>query len=389
MAATSRTLGRLGASLAYVTDFVADYDGNRPGPDAADFVFGNPQEMAMAPYVEALTRHLQPQDPSWFAYKLNESGAQDTVAASLVERTGLPYVPDDVFMTTGGFAAIAVTLRTVLDPGDEVVFCSPPWFFYELLVGGAGGVSVKVPLKPPAFDLDPADIAAAITPRTRAVILNSPNNPTGRVYTADELGRLAQVLEDASRRNGRTVYLLSDEAYNRIVFDGRSFTSPATVYPATFVLYSYGKTLLTPGQRVGYIATTPGMADIDEVREAVELAQIAAGFAFPNALLQHALGDLEPMTVDVGVLQRRRDRMVGRLRELGYELASPEGTFYLLPRSPVPDDRAFADLLRKHDAWVLPGAVVELPGWFRISLTANDGMVERGLGAFEAALGDL
>jgi aspartate aminotransferase len=288
-------------------------------------------------------------------------------------------------MTNGGFAAIAVTLRAILDPGDEVVFLSPPWFFYEILILAGGGEPVRVRLEPPAFDLDAATIAAAITPRTRAVLVNTPHNPTGRIYSPASLGAVADVLAEASARNGRTVYLISDEPYNRIVFDARRFHSPAEVYPATIINYSYGKTLLAPGMRIGYIATPPGMPNRERLRRDIFTSQIASGWSFPNALLQHAIEDLDDLSIDVDAMERRRDRVVAALREMGYATTNPEGTFYVMAQAPIDDDMAFGTLLADHGVLVLPGTVLEAPGWFRISLTASDEMVDRGLAGFASA----
>ena len=351
----------------------------------ANFAVGNPQEMPLGGYVDALKAQTEPRSPDWFAYKLSEPKSQAAVARGLTSRTGLDWDPADVAMTNGGFAAIAVALRAVLEPGDEVIFLSPPWFFYELLIRAAGGVPVRVSLAPPAFDLDPAALAAAITPRTRAVLFNSPHNPSGRVYPLDDLRALAAQLDEATRRLGRRIFLVSDEPYNRIVFDGREFHSPAEVYPDTITTYSYGKTLLAPGMRIGYLTVPPTMADREALRERILVAQLAGGFLFPNALLQHAIEDLERLSVDVAALERRRDRMVGELRVMGYETTMPEGTFYIMARSPIDDDVAFGELLAAENVLILPGTVVEVPGWFRISLTASDEMVDSGLPGFERA----
>jgi aspartate aminotransferase len=354
-------------------------------PDVANFAVGNPQQMPLPDYVSALQRALVPQDKDWFAYKISEPTSQRTVAATLARRTGLDWDPADVAMTNGGFAAIAVAMRTLVDPGDEVIFLSPPWFFYEMLILAAGGEPVRVTLDPPAFDLDVERIAAAIGPRTRAVMVNSPHNPSGRVYTADDLRRLAEALTGASARVGHPIWIVSDEPYNRILFDGRDFTSPAQVYAHTLITYSYGKTLLAPGQRIGFITVPPTLAERAEIRDEVFIQQLAGGFAFPNALLQHALADLEKLSIDIGALERRRDRLVPALRDMGYECSMPEGTFYAMARSPVPDDVAFGDTLARHRVLVLPGTIVEVPGWFRISLTASDEMVEDGIPRFAAA----
>jgi len=194
--------------------------------------------MPLPGYVDALRRHLEPQNPDWFAYKMSEPNARSAVARTLAGRTGLPWDPADVAMTNGGFAALAVTMRAILEPGDEVVFLSPPWFFYELLIVAADGVPVRVPLEAPAFDLDPAAIEAAITPRTRAVLINTPHNPTGRIYPLETLRALGAMLERVSAGRDRPIILVSDEPYNRIVFDGRTFHGPAEVYPNTIVTYS-------------------------------------------------------------------------------------------------------------------------------------------------------
>jgi aspartate aminotransferase len=256
------------------------------------------------------------------------------------------------------------------------------------MVLAAGGVPVRLHLAPPAFEPDLEEIAAAITPRTRALIFNSPHNPSGRVYPLETLQVLAATLTDASARIGHPIYLISDEPYNRIIFDGRDFHSPAEAYPHTVVTYSYGKQLLAPGMRIGYLTVPPTMPDREAFRETVFVAQFATGYAFPNALLQHALEDLEVLSIDVAAMQLRRDRLVGALREIGYETTMPEGTFYVMARAPIADDVAFCELLGKHRVLVLPGTIVEVPGWFRISLTATDEMVERGIPGFAAAYAD-
>lgn len=354
-------------------------------PAIYDFVFGNSHEMPLAGFTTALQQWIVPQNQEWHAYKNNERQAQGIVAAALRQQRGLPYEEDDIFITNGAFAALAVALNALVDPGDEVIFISPPWFFYEAMIVAAGGKAVRVRVDAASFDLDIAAIQAAITPRTRAIIVNSPHNPTGKIYPAETLSALAQVLSEAGNRHGRTIYLLSDEAYSRIIFDGNAYPSPATFYANSFLLYTYGKTLLTPGERLGYIALSPQMAEREALRQAIFTMQFTTGYAFANALLQHAIGDLDKLSIDIAHLQRKRDRMVKALREMGYELYCPEGTFYLVVKSPLPDDNAFVQVLSEENILVLPGNVAELPGYFRISLTANDEMIDRALPGFAAA----
>jgi aspartate aminotransferase len=383
----TRQAGDLRASIEpFLGFFQGPIWARNADPRVANFAVGNPQEMPLQGYVEALQRHLVPQDKDWFAYKMSEPRSRAAVATSLAARTGLDWDPEDVAMTNGGFAALAVTFRAILEPGDEVVFLSPPWFFYEILILAAGGVPTRVRLPPPAFDLDVDSIVTALTPRTRAVLVNTPHNPSGRVYPVAALQSLAGALEAAAARNGRSIYLVSDEPYNRIVFDGGIFHSPSEAYPNTIITYSYGKTLLAPGMRIGYIAVPPTSPDRVAFRDAVFVSQIASGYAFPNALLQHSIEDLERLSIDIGALERRRDRLVPALRAMGYETTMPEGTFYVMVRGPIEDDVAFCATLAANDVLVLPGSVVEVPGWFRVSLTASDEMVERGLPGFQRAL---
>lgn len=379
----SRRNRSLQALTAPVVSFLTDstWVRRRDEPGAMEFVVGNPHELPLPGYVAALRSQLEPRANDWFAYQMSDPTACATVASSLRARIGLPIQPDDVLMTTGAFAGLSVALKTLIDPGDEVIYVSPPWFFYTALIAAEGGVPIRVQTRPPDFHLDVAAIAAAITPRTRAIIVNSPNNPTGRIYSPTELHALAELLDAVSAAYGRRVYLLSDEAYSRILFDDRQFFSPTSFYPWSILVYTYGKTLLTPGQRIGYLALPPTMPLVEReaLRDGLTLAQVTTGYAFPNALLQHALPQLETLRIDVDALQRRRDVLVSELRRVGYEVNVPEATFYVLPKSPDADDLAFTERLAADSLFVLPGTVVDLPGYFRMSLTATDDMLERAL----------
>jgi aspartate aminotransferase len=386
MATTIRKIDQMRQSIApFMAFFNGPFAKLNANPGIANFAVGNPQDYPMPAYVDSLREHLVPRRRDWFAYKDSEPKSRIAVARGLSQRTGMKWDPADVAMTNGGFAALAVAMRALVEPGDEVIFLSPPWFFYEFMILAADGVPVRLHLAPPAFEPDLEAIAEAITTRTRAIIFNTPHNPSGRVYPLETLQALALTLTEALARIGHPIYLISDEPYNRIIFDGRAFHSPAEAYPHTVIAYSYGKTLLAPGMRIGYLTVPPTMPDREAFRETVFVSQLATGYAFPNALLQHAIEDLEDLSIDVAAMQRRRDRLVGALREIGYETTMPEGSFYVMARAPIDDDVAFTDLLAKHRVLVLPGTIVEVPGWFRISLTATEEMVERGIPGFAAA----
>lgn len=388
MTVVSERIHRANAAFAPVTAFyfTSRYATRRLDPTICDFTFGNPQEMPLHGLVEALRVRAVPRDKGWFAYKTSEEDPQAFLAERLGAELGLSFEPTDIALTTGAFAAILVAFHLVLDAGDEVVFSQPAWFCYEPMLLAADAVPRKVDLLRPTFDLDFDAIDAAIGHRTRMLILNSPHNPSGRIYGRETLETLADLLERASNRIGRRIFLLSDEPYRRLRFDGRGFISPAAVYPWSFISYSYGKVLLAPGQRLGYLGLSPLMphADRQALRDAMFAAQMSLGWCFPNAIMQYALSDLEALSIDQAALTRRRDRLTMALSRAGFQVVSPEGTFYLMARWPEGEPRALWDALADRDVFVLPGDLMNVPEYLRICLTASDDMVERALPAFAA-----
>ena len=355
-------------------------------PGSLNFTFGKPHEVALPGYVEALQRASVSQNKSWFAYKTNQPKSRAIISAALKQR-GLLIAPEDIFLTNGGFSGLSLCVQIVAGAGDEVIIISPPWLGYRPIIYLASAVPVTVMIDTTTFDLDLDAIAAAISERTRAIIINSPHNPTGKIYPATTLESLARLLTEASHRYGKPIYLISDEAYSRILFDNRTYSSPCEFYPFSFLVYTYSKTLMSPGQRLGYIVLPPSMPNRFQMRQAISFAQYnLLGWCFPSALMQHALADLEHLSLDMGHLQRKRDWMVQALQQIGYQLHAPEGTFYLLVQSPSVDDFAFAELLAQHDVFVLPGKALEIPGYFRLTLTASVDMISRALPKFQAAI---
>ncbi len=358
---TPQRVQRAHASIATIYEFLGKY--NRwlaeLGAEACDFALGNPQTLALPGFVDALRNATMPQNPAWFAYKMSEPSSRDVVRAALARLTGLDYPPENIFMTNGATGALLVTMTALTEAGDEVIFNKPPWFFYEGMVWMAGGTPVGVDVRPDSFDLDVDAIGRAITAR-----------------------RLARVLTDASRRFGKPIYLISDEAYRQIVFDGRTFESPVNFYKNSIMIYTYGKTLLTPGERIGYMALSPTMDDLEAVRTVMLSTQILSGWAMTSAIAQHALAEIDRLSLDITDLARRRDRLVNGLRACGYDVMRPEGAFYVTPRAPIADDVAFCDMLAREGVLCLPGSVVYLPGYIRASITASDAMIDRALPVF-------
>ena len=351
-------------------------------PAASNFIAGNPQELASPEYVRTLQRWAEPKDKDWFGYKMPHRPALAAAAEGLSKELGLSFGVDDIVLTRGAHGGLAAALNVVVDPGDEVIFTSPPWFFYEALILGARGKPVKVRVKARGFDLDVDAIAAAITTRTRALLINTPHNPTGRIFAGDTLAALASVLKDASARNGRPIYLISDEAYSRILFDDNRMITPGAFYPRSLLIHTYSKSALAPGQRLGYVALPPGIPGRDQLRQAFMVAGFSTGNMLPDAIMQYALPEIDTISIDLDHLQRKRDRVVDALREMGYEVHSPQATFYLLPKAPIEDDMLFARTLAAQKVLVLPGVAVDMPGYFRISLTATDAMIDRALPVF-------
>ncbi len=359
------------------------YGKRRYDPGICDFTFGNPHEFPMTGLVDAIRGRAVPHDKNWFAYKSSEVEGQAFLAEHLGRELGLPFDSSDIALTTGAFAAIMVALHQVLEAGDEAIFSEPAWFCYEPMLRAAA-VPKKVVLQPPHYDLDLAAIEAAIGPRTRLVIINSPHNPTGRIYGREILSQLAELLDRASARIGHRIYLLSDEPYRRLRFEGRGFVSAAAIYPWTFISYSYGKVLLAPGQRLGYLATSPLMPATERraINDSMFGAQMALGWCFPNAVMQYAIPDLENLSLDQAALTRRRDTLLKVLGESGYTALPPEGTFYVWVKWPEGDPEHLWTELANRNVFVMPGRIMNTPGYFRISLTASDEMVQRSLSAF-------
>ena len=365
--------------------FLPVWEEHRARPETLDFAFGNPQEMVIDGYASALAAATRPRDKSHYAYKFSEEESRRLVADYLAEWRGQPFLPEDIAMTPGAFGAIATTLGTLVDIGDEVLYSDPPWFFYESMILAAGATPVSVPVRSDDFDLDLDRIADTLTDKTRLVIVNTPHNPTGRIYPPATLQGLAEVLGEASTRFGRPIFLLSDEPYSRLVYSDAEFTSPAEYYPHTLISYSYGKILLTPGQRVGWLALSPLMPGRDELRSDIFMAQVAGGWQFPSAVMQYSLDELHRLSIDLVELERKRDLFVAGLRDAGYELLSPQGTFYLWMRCPDADDSAFARRLAGEGVLVLPGSTCAAPGYFRITFTGTAEMIERSLPVFATA----
>ncbi|MES0827617.1 aminotransferase class I/II-fold pyridoxal phosphate-dependent enzyme [Ruegeria sp. SCP11] len=375
-------------SIKKVEAFFTSYNAAvKETPAVADFTFGNPHEMPLPKVVDALKTRAEPLSVDWFAYKTNEAEPCAFLADVLSDELGLSFEAEDIALTKGAFGAIKMCFTMLLEPGDECIVPLPGWFCYGPMLAAADAKEIPVSLDPDNFDLDLEAIARAITARTKIVVVNTPHNPTGRIYSRSDLQQLADLLEEKSAEIGHRIWILSDETYRRIRFDGIGFTTPAAVYPHTLIDYSYGKILLAPGLRLGYLAISPTLpvSERDELRALRFAVQMADGWNVPDAPLIYALPDLEDLSIDLAALARRRERMLGALGQWGYRMTRPEGTFYLWGRAPGGDSDAFAECLQEQGVYVMPGTVFDRPTDFRICLTATDEMIENAMPVFQAA----
>ena len=300
---------------------------------------------------------------------------RQAVAGTLSQETGLEFSGADVVMTCGAAAAANVVLKTILNPGDEVIILAPYFFEYLYYIDNHEGVSVVVNTTD-RFRLDLQAIEQAITPRTRAIIVNSPNNPTGVVYSAEEVTGLADLLNRKQAEHGSEIFLISDEPYKRIIFDGMDFPQIIPSYTNSVIVTSHAKDLALPGERIGFIAVNPNYSEKEELAGGFSFCNRTLGFVNAPALMQHLVRNLQGVSVDPDYYQRKRDFMHTALSEMGYDTVKPQGAFYLYPKTPIDDDVAFTRELLQWNVLVVPGSGFGTPGYFRMSYCVEDWVLE-------------
>lgn len=351
-----------------------------------DFSLGNPS-VPPPPQVNDILREILngPQGSAIHAYTSAQGGqdARAQLARSLSRRFGQAYGPDDLYLTVGAAAALSCCFRGLACPGDEFILLAPYFTEYHVFVVQNGGVPVVVPPDYDTFQPDFAALEAAITPRTKGVVVNSPNNPSGAVYSAETLTRLAELLRDRALAYGHPIYIISDEPYREIVFDGQTCPWLPDFYSDTLVCYSYSKSLSLPGERIGYVLVPPALAEHDLVYAAVCGAGRALGYINAPSIFQQVAARCDGLTADCSVYQRNRDLLYRGLTDLGYTCAEPAGTFYLLLKSPEPDAAAFCARAKALDLLFPPTDDFACPGWCRIAFCTATEQVEKALPVFQ------
>lgn len=348
-----------------------------------DFSIGNPNLEPPAQFRQVLEEVVRDPAPGMHGYMSNAGYpfARAAVAEYLAGDQGVPVTADHVVMTVGAGGSLNVILKAILDPGDEVVVPRPYFAEYDSYADNHGG-RLRLVDTTPDFQLDVDAVDAAIGPQTRAVLINNPNNPTGRIYPAEKLAALGEVLARRSRQTGRTIYLVSDEPYRRIVFDGATVPPVMQAYPCTIIASSYSKELSLAGERIGYVAANPAIPRVELLMEGLVMANRILGFVNAPALMQRVVARLQGVTVDVAPYQRNRDVLCEGLTEAGFDLVKPEGAFYLFPRSPIEDDVAFCREMQQHLVLVVPGRGFGMPGRFRMAYCVAPETVDGALPAF-------
>ena len=351
-----------------------------------DLSLGNPILEPPEEFFAELERIATDRAPGMHRYMPN-AGYPETrgaVAAQLSEETGLSFAADHVVMCCGAGGALNVVLKTLLDPGDEVVIFAPYFVEYFFYADNHGGTCrVVPPLDGFLPDMDAFE--EAVNERTRIVLINSPNNPSGVLYPVEVLERLAEVIRHKEREFDREIFLVSDEPYRRLLFDGLEYPHIFHHHPRSIVVSSHSKDLALPGERIGYVVAHPDCNDIEELMDGLVFCNRTLGFVNAPALMQHIVAKLQSVTVDIRAYEDKRDFMYSRLTEIGYDLVKPQGAFYMFPKAPIDDDVEFTAELQKHNVLVVPGMGFGMPGYFRISFCVTDETLAGSISGFDAA----
>lgn len=350
-----------------------------------DFTLGNPAVEPPEAFRKQLLELAQRPLIGMHRY-MNNAGHEQTraaVAEILAEKCGLPVSARHIIMTCGAGGALNVILKTILNPGEEVIILTPYFVEYKFYIDNHGGVPVEVWTNRDNFQPDIAAIAAAIGPKTRALILNSPNNPTGVIYPRETLAALGRMLEQKEKELGRQIYVISDEPYARLSYDGKEVPAIFAGIRNAVIATSHSKDLALPGERIGYLAANPQMHEVDQFMEGAVFCNRVLGFVNAPALMQLLVAGLQRASVDVAEYQQKRDRLYDHLIRLGFRMVKPDGGFYLFPQSPLADDVAFVKQAQKYNLLLVPGSGFGAPGFFRIAYCVDLAMIERSLPAWE------
>ncbi len=348
-----------------------------------DFSIGNPDLEPPAAFTKRFQELANNPFPGMHKYMSN-AGYEKTrfaVANHINKQTGLNLTANHVVMTVGAGGALNVIFKTILNPGDEVIVSAPYFVEYGFYTDNHQGKLIVVKTKPD-FQLDPEAIAAAINPGTKAVLINSPNNPTGVIYTEKTLLDLKEVIKQKEEEFGAVIYLVSDEPYSSLIYDGIKVPPVLKIFDHGIVATSHSKDLALPGERIGYVAINPNNPEAEILYNGLVFANRVLGFVNAPALMQLLVAELQGQVVGVEIYQERRNLLYNHLVKIGFEVVKPEGAFYLFPKTPIPDDMSFVQAAQKHNILIVPGSGFGLPGYFRIAYCVSKEIIQNSLPAF-------
>ena len=350
-----------------------------------DFSLGNPNVPAPNAVKEAIIDIVTNEDPVLVHGYMSNSGFEDVrtkIAEHLNAQYGTSYTFNNLVMIVGAAGGMNVFFKTLLNPGDEVVTFSPYFGEYRAYVSNFDGVLVEVQTDPVTFEPDPKALAAAVTPKTKAVILNSPNNPTGVVYSEECISEIARLLEDKQKEYGTTIFIFSDEPYREIVYGEYKVPWIPNYYRNTVVGYSYSKSLSLPGERIGYLVLPSEIDDADDMISAANVANRILGFVNAPSLQQRVVAKCLNEKTDVDFYAENRQMLMDGLREAGYTFVEPQGAFYLWLKSPEEDERAFVAKCKEKQILIVPGSSFGCAGWTRVAYCVSHETVKNSLPGF-------
>jgi aspartate aminotransferase len=358
------------------------------GPENVyDFSLGNPNVAPPKEFIKVLKATIDSLRATDHAYMPNAGypPVRMAVAQYVSQDQGIDIMPDDVIMTCGAAGALNVIIKTILNPGEEIVTPAPYFVEYVFYADNHGGV-LKTASTNPDFTMNLDAISQVITKKTRAVLINSPNNPTGQIYSENSLKDLGSLLKEKSKQFGNIIYLISDEPYRKIIYDNYSVPSIFLSYPESILATSYSKDFSIPGERIGYIAVNPNAAYKNELEAGMTLANRILGFVNAPALMQRVIAQLQGLSVDITEYARKRDLLCDGLKACGYRFTKPPGAFYLFPETPIPDDVTFVRELQKELILTVPGIGFGGPGHFRISYCVDDQTITGAMPGFKKVM---
>jgi aspartate aminotransferase len=358
------------------------------GPENVyDFSLGNPNLEPPEKFRAALKHAAASSDPGVHGYMPNTGypHVRKSVADYLCDEQKMQVSENEVIMTCGASGALNVILKAILDPGDEVITPAPFFVEYRYYVDNHGG-SLKTVSTKPDFNLDIDAVSAAITQKTRAVLINSPNNPTGQVYSKQSLNELGSLLSEKGKELNRTLYLIADEPYRKIVYDGQKVPSIFQSYSESIIATSYSKDISIPGERIGYLAVNPEASYKKELIAGMALANRILGFVNAPALMQRVVASVQGTSVDISAYARKRELLCKGLADYGYDFLRPPGAFYLFPNTPVPDDVEFVRSLQEELILTVPGSGFGGPGHFRIAFCVADETIMNAMPGFKKVM---